>query len=166
MKSSHVCFGVLAILGVSFLISGTQAKASPAGWIQIEKIAYNFQDIVRVELQGVVTESTDPAHKGKLMPFTQSLHFSGGFSRPLQKAFPAIPDVRVWALEAPCGEVHEITLNPHRESGNRASQKLQSKMSPFSITLTGVRAETKGTPVSEMVFCKKFEATGQTPSAR
>jgi len=135
MKSSHVCFGVLAILGVSFLISGTQAKASPAGWIQIEKIAYNFQDIVRVELQGVVT-------------------------------FPAIPDVRVWALEAPCGEVHEITLNPHRESGNRASQKLQSKMSPFSITLTGVRAETKGTPVSEMVFCKKFEATGQTPSAR
>ena len=166
MKKSCVYLGILGILGSPFLLATPEAKASQSGWIQIEKIAYDFQDIVRVELQGVVTESTDPSHKGKLMPFTQSLHFSGGFSKPLQKAFPTIPEVRAWALNTPCSEVHEIMLNPHRESGNRASQKLQSKMSPFSVTLIGVRAETKGAPVSELVFCKKFEATGQNQAPR
>jgi|GEM_PF-4248315 len=150
---------------VSFfcVLGGAQAASDAGshapGVIQLEKISYDFLDIVRVELRGVVVESADNAHKGSSIPFVQTLYFFKNVSNPIQKSFSEVSELRAWAENEPCKEFQQVTLSPLHETSSQGISPMLTRLRPQSVTLVGTRIDSKVmdpkvSPISETVYCK------------
>ncbi len=142
-------------LAATILTGALFARAStPSGWYQVEKLTLEFHELLRVELQGVVRESSDPANLSMTVPFLQTLHYYSSISRIDRRAFPSVAEIRAWINREVCTEIHEQVLKPLRETGNIGIQPIKSKVRPISVTAIGTRVETKDTPLNDTVYCK------------
>ena len=152
---SNLCSILTLIKSVTLAFAFFSASISMArvGWYHVEKVSLEFHELIRVELQGTVVESSDPALKATSIPFLQSLHYFGSLSRPERRYFPSISEIRAWILTDLCKETHEQTLKPMREVGNIGINPIKSKVKPTSVTARGTRIETKGATLSETVYC-------------
>ncbi|MBU6152734.1 MAG: hypothetical protein KGP28_00400 [Bdellovibrionales bacterium] len=154
--------GFFYIFPVFFLFLGSSVSCSiahaQAGWYHVEKVSLEFHELIRVELQGTVVESSDPSLKATSIPFLQSLHYFGSLSRSERRYFPSISEIRTWILSDVCKETHEQTLKPMREVGNIGINPIKSKVKPISVTAIGTRIDSKGATYSETVFCPRHSA--------
>jgi hypothetical protein len=145
--------GVSGTMSILFCLFAPTHSSAQSGWYQVEKLSLGFHELIRVELQGTVAESSDPALKSMAIPFRQTLHYHGSITRPERKYFPSVAEIRAWITTEICKETHDQTLRPLRETGSIGSSPIRTKTKPESVTATGTRIETKGAPLSETVFC-------------
>jgi hypothetical protein len=141
-----VVFGLLSMNGNSY--------ANRDDWTQIQRVSFDFQTFIRVELQGKVIESKDENHLGRPLTFHQSLAYHGTRSRDLNRSFKSTIEIKHWIESELCAEIHELTLHPAREAGVKGNSDLQAQMQATSVTAVGTQLGTKGVPVSLSIYCK------------
>lgn len=152
MKTDLRSLASISRLLLLFFLYCTPSFAQ-SGWYHVEKVSLDFHELIRVELQGSVVESKDPGLKSMNVPFLQTLHYFGSSARAERRYFPNITEIRAWILSEVCKETHEQTLKPLRETGSIGIHPIKSKITPNSVTAVGTRLETRGSALSETVYC-------------
>ena len=144
------------ISGVALLsvAKAVPAQAQTPGY-QIDKVVFEFHNVLKVGFTGSVSDSKDPAQKGMAVPFTISLHYQGIAQREVQRAFQTRGEWVAWIENELCKEIQDVKMTPLREQQSQAESAVMTRLKPQLVNVSGVRTESRPESFDEMVVCPR-----------
>jgi hypothetical protein len=142
----------LAILVISLLSSVAYA----ADTYRAEKVSFDFNTWVRVEVSAKVVESDDASLKGENSPFIQSLLYTGSISQPFHGNFDSEASMKDQARLQFCSSLFDVDTVPQREKGAKGIRTFKQKLKPSFIAITGILIREKDSKsFTSMVTCSR-----------
>lgn len=120
----------------------------------VNQVSYDFDTHIRVGVQAQVLEAPDATLVGQPAPYIQSLRYSASKSVVINQQFSSMNAVQTFMNDQLCKEIHEVTLNPIRDSGVKGNQTFIAKMKANAILVTGLNVTDKGKTFTKSLFCK------------